>query len=67
MDSIISKNRRWRIELCGGVQPECGEGGEHPPSSIEFGVAKTSPPDFFTVSKPIKAILTALESAWRVS
>ena len=33
MDSIISRNRRWRIELCddvcGGVQPGCGEGGEH--------------------------------------
>ena len=33
MDSIISKIRRLRIELCddvcGDVQPECGEGGEH--------------------------------------
>ena len=29
MNSIISKNRWWRIELCGGVQSGCDEGGEH--------------------------------------
>ena len=27
-NSIISKIRRWRIELCGGENPECGEGGD---------------------------------------
>ena len=46
MYSKISKIRRWRIELChdvcGDVQPECGEGGEHLPHSAEIGVRKTS-------------------------
>ena len=57
MDSIISKNRSWRIELCadvcGGVQPDCGEGGEHLPHSAGIGVGKTSTYDNFGDSESI--------------
>ena len=50
MDLKISKNRWWRIELFDDVQSGCGEGGEHSPSSIEFGVGKTSTYNIFCIT-----------------
>ena len=57
MNSIISKNRSWRIELCANVcddvQPDCGEDEKHLPHSAEIDVDKTSTYDNFCDSESI--------------
>ena len=68
ISSIITKNRRWRIELCAdvgaGVRFGCGEGEEHlAPHSAEIGVRITSTYNNFCAIESIQVNFTALKSA----
>ena len=68
IDSIISKIRRWRIELCfdvcNDVQTECDENEKHSPFFIKFNVRKFSTYSIFCVTLSIRLIFAVLKSAW---
>ena len=62
---MISKNRRWRIELCADV---CGGDlgaakAERTLLSAEIGVRKISTYNISSIKRSIELIFAALESA----